>query len=125
MILDDWRQDLHNYIGGTINAMQCKTMIIGGVADHVHILGSLRPTHAIADHVRETKKASSIWAAARNPDFAWQTGYAAFTLCATDQQSVRAHIANQEEHHCKQSSREELESLLREHGIEPDPRFFD
>ncbi len=125
LILDNWRQDLHNYIGGTINAMQGKSVIIGGVTDHVHILIGLRPTHAIADLVRETKKASSIWAAARSPDFAWQTGYAAFTLGATDVPSVLAYIANQEAHHRQQSSLEELESLLREHGIEPDPRFFD
>lgn len=100
-------------------------MIIGGLSDHVHILGSLHPTHAIADLVRETNKASSIWAAAINPDFVWQTGYAAFTLSASDQQSVRAYIANQEMPHGQQSSLEELELLLREHGLEPDLRFFD
>jgi hypothetical protein len=108
LILEDWRQDLHNYIGGTINAMQCKTVIVGGVADHVHILVGLRPTQAIADIVREVTKASSIWAASRNPGFAWQTGYAAFTLGATDVPSLRAYIANQEAHHRQQSSIEEL-----------------
>jgi REP element-mobilizing transposase RayT len=125
LILDDWRQDLHNYIGGTINAMNCKTIIVNGVADHVHILVGLRPTHVIADLVREVKKASSIWAAARDPGFSWQTGYAAFTLSANDLPIVRAYIANQEAHHRQQNSLEELESLLREHGIAPDSRFLD
>lgn len=38
MIGEDWRQDLHNYMGGTIKGLSAKPIIIGGVADHVHLL---------------------------------------------------------------------------------------
>jgi REP element-mobilizing transposase RayT len=34
---------------------------VGGVADHVHLLASLRPTHRIADVLRDLKKDSTNW----------------------------------------------------------------
>jgi REP element-mobilizing transposase RayT len=100
-------------------------MIVGGVADHIHLLLSLRATHAVADLVREIKKASSNWAAGQCSAFAWQTGYAAFSVSASEVPRVTAYIATQEEHHRKLSSAEELRLLLAEHGVEFDERFFE
>lgn len=62
MIGDPCRQDLQRYIGGTLSGLDAKPMIVGGVADHIHLLASLRATYAVADLVREVKKASSAWA---------------------------------------------------------------
>ena len=100
-------------------------MIVGGVADHIHLLASLRATHAVADLVREVKKSSSTWAASHDSRFAWQTGYAAFSVSASDVPRVTIYIANQEEHHRKFSSADELRFLLAEHGVEFDQRFFE
>jgi len=76
-IEESWRNELHAYIGGVIRKLEGRALIVGGVADHVHVLASLKATHCIADIVREVKKASSVWAATHNPEFGWQTGYAA------------------------------------------------
>jgi Transposase IS200 like len=65
-------------------------------------------THCLADFMRELKKASSAWA--HNligvSRFAWQEGYAAFTVSATARPSVQRYIANQELHHLKRTFRE-------------------
>ena len=55
---------------------------IGGVDDHVHMLVSLRSTHRLADVLRDVKQKSSEWfhEATRRSAFAWQEGYAAFTV---------------------------------------------
>ena len=45
-------------------------------------------------------------------NFAWQEGYAAFTVSATTRTSVQGYIARQEHHHCETSFREELIELL-------------
>ncbi len=32
-----FRQDLHKYLAGACNQLDCPAIIVGGVADHVHI----------------------------------------------------------------------------------------
>jgi putative transposase len=56
-------------------------------------------------------------------DFAWQTGYAAFSVSKSGLEEVRGYIARQEEHHKRMSFKEELIALLKKHEIEYDERF--
>jgi (p)ppGpp synthase/HD superfamily hydrolase len=83
--------------------------------------------HALADFVRDLKKASSVWVhdQVAEPDFAWQEGYAAFTVSATARDAVNHYIANQAEHHRIKPFREELAEMLRRAEIEFDERFLD
>ena len=60
-IADDWRQDLHAYLGGCVKTINGIPLAIGGVADHVHLLLGMRATHCLADVVRDIKKSSSRW----------------------------------------------------------------
>jgi hypothetical protein len=59
------------------------------------------------------------------PDFAWQEGYAAFTVSATSRAGVQRYIANQAEHHRRKTSREELVEMLKKAGIEYDDKYLD
>ena len=70
----------------------------GGIADHVHLLVGLKATHCLADFMRELKKASSAWVHGKIGvrAFAWQEGYAAFTVSPSAPASVQSYIANQE-----------------------------
>ena len=43
-IADDWRNRLHEYLGGLIRAADGIPEAIGGTADHVHLLVGLRDT---------------------------------------------------------------------------------
>ena len=54
----------------------------------------------------------------------WQEGYAAFTYSYRDTGSLIEYIKNQEEHHRKVSFKDELVSLLNEHGVEFDERYL-
>ena len=101
--------------------------IIGGVADHVHLLVALKATHCLADFVRELKKASSVWVHEERKlaGFAWQEGYAAFTVSATTRDAVREYIARQEEHHRGRTFRDELVQMLKKAGIEYNERYLD
>jgi putative transposase len=100
---------------------------VGGVADHVHLLVGLKATHCLADFMRELKKASSVWVHEQigEPGFAWQEGYAAFTVSPTARGAVREYIANQESHHRARSYQEELVEMLERAGIEYDPRYLE
>lgn len=125
MIDAAWRGDLHAYIGGTIRGLRAIPTMVGGVADHVHILAGLRGTHAVADLVRDVKRASNAWASERFAGFQWQDGYGAFSVSTGDLAKTVAYIANQEEHHRHVSSADELRALMAEFGIEYDERFFE
>ncbi len=123
-IAPEWRSDLHAYLGGTVRGLGAVPLAIGGVADHVHLLVGIKATQPVADLVREIKKASSAWASERWRDFAWQTGYAAFSVGPSKIARIRAYVETQEKHHRMLSSAEELRMLLDEHGVEYDERYF-
>jgi putative transposase len=127
VIAPQWRSRLHEYLGGTISGLGGIPEGIGGVADHVHLLVGLKATHCLADVLRELKKASSVWIHENIGlrSFAWQEGYAAFTVSATARQAVQKYIVNQEEHHRIRSLREELIDMLHKAGIEYDPKYLD
>ena len=122
-----WKVRLHDYLGGTIHGLGGFPQGVGGMADHVHLLVGLKATHCLADVMRELKKASSVWVHEQVgvPFFAWQEGYAAFSVSATSREAVRHYIANQEEHHRVKSFREELIEMLDKAGVEYDPRYLD
>ena len=108
-ITPDMQPRLHEYLGGTIRGLGGFPEGTGGMADHVHLLLSLKATHTRADVKRELKKSSSVWVhdTLRVKQFAWQEGYAAFTVSASALEAVQGYIANQERHHHVKSFREE------------------
>src|SRR3954462_5881304 len=89
-----WRSDLHAYIGGCLKRLDAFPQEIGGVADHVHLLIGIKPVHAIADLVKETKRASTEWVRESKHvrGFAWQEGYGAFSVSKSAVLSVREYI---------------------------------
>jgi REP element-mobilizing transposase RayT len=121
------RSPVHAYLGGAIRDEGGMALVINGTADHVHILARLRQDTAISDVLRDIKVNSSGWIHRTFPElqaFAWQGGYGAFTVSASQVPCVRRYIENQEEHHRKQSFQEEFVALLRKHGIEFDERYL-
>ena len=55
------REELHHYIGGILNQLDCQPIIVGGVEDHVHFLCALSRTCTPAEMVKEVKRGSSLW----------------------------------------------------------------
>jgi putative transposase len=125
-ITDDWRDRLHAYLGGAVRACGGVAENVGGTADHVHLLIGLRATHRLADVLREIKASSSEWVhkEIQVARFAWQEGYGAFTVSASQIEVVRNYIARQEEHHRKHSYQEEYLEFLKQSGVEFDEKFL-
>jgi len=122
-----WRAKLQGYMRGIVEGLGGKCEIVGGTDDHVHLLVRLGAMHRLADFMRELKKASSAWVREEMAQrgFAWQEGYAAFTVSASGSDKVRRYIENQEEHHRARSFREELVILLKRSGVNFDERYLD
>jgi putative transposase len=126
-IAPKWQLQMHQYLGGTINDLGGIAQSVGGVEDHVHLLIGLKATHNIADFMRDLKKTTSAWAHREIslPTFAWQEGYAAFTVSPTSRAGVRSYIENQARRHRTMSFREELINLLNNAGVEYNPAYLD
>lgn len=127
-VLDrSWRHRLHAYMGGTLKGLEAYPQAIDGWNEHVHVLVGLRATHVVADFVRELKKASTIWIQQEIQlrGFAWQKGYAAFTVGWREREIVRRYIDGQEDHHRRKPFSEEFIELLNEAGIAFDPKYLE
>jgi len=127
LIVPDWRQRLHEFLGGTVRGLGGVPEQIGGTDDHAHLLLGLKATHCLADFMREVKKSSSGWVhnEMKEDEFAWQEGYSGFTVSPTARHAVRRYILNQEAHHHKKTFREELIELLELSGVQYDPKYLD
>jgi REP element-mobilizing transposase RayT len=127
LIRDPWRQELHAYLGGIVKRLGAVPTMVGGVEDHVHLLVALKTDHAVANIVRETKKASTEWirASKGEKEFGWQNGYAVFSVSAEGRSAAVAYIADQEQHHRKVSGIDELKAMLAAAGISFDPNYVE
>ena len=120
------REELHRYIGGILANLDCQPIIVGGVEDHVHLLGALSRTCNAAEMIKEVKRGSSLWIKTKGmglEDFAWQSGYGIFSIGFSQIEPVRSYIAGQEEHHRKISFQDEFRQLLKRYEIQFDERY--
>jgi hypothetical protein len=61
MIVKEWRDRLHAYMGGIVKGINGVPLAIGGIEDHVHLLVGLRATHRLDYVLRDIKAESSEW----------------------------------------------------------------
>ena len=120
-----FRPDLFAYLGGIVREMKGVALIVNGTADHVHMLLRIRPAQSPAEVTRVVKANSSRWVREKgNKDFAWQTGYGAFSVSESRVAAVSKYIATQEEHHRKRSFQEEYVAFLKKNKIAYDERYI-
>ncbi|MBI1247718.1 IS200/IS605 family transposase [bacterium] len=125
-IADDWSMRLYEYISGTLRNKGCHLIIGGGMTDHIHLLVSMSRDVSLVDLVRDIKANASRWvhdSIVGCSSFAWQAGYAAFSVSQSAIPDVRAYIENQKEHHRTRSFQEEFIAFLQKHNVEYDPRY--
>ena len=118
---------LYKYIWGIIANKKGTLYRINGIEDHIHILSDLHPSIALADFIKSIKVATSLWMK-KSSDFpkfrGWEEGYASFTYSYKEKETLIRYIKNQQAHHKKENTQDELKRLWRENGMEPDERYF-
>lgn len=116
-----------DYIGGVARQLKSQLLVGGGTADHVHLAAIVSPTVAVSEFVQKLKANSSRWIHETYPElraFAWQDGYAAFSVSPSVLATVKGYIQGQARHHKKMTFQEELVALLKKHGVEYDERYI-
>ncbi len=116
--------NLGRYLGGVARERDIPLIIAGGTANHIHLLIALPAAIPLAKAIQDLKGNSSRWMNEHGSAFAWQEGYGAFSVSASNKRAVMDYIADQARHHEKRSFEEEFEILLRRSGITCDPKLM-
>lgn len=122
----DFRCKVHAYVAGVANKLGCYAIKIGGTEDHVHLLTTLSRTIAMADFVKETKRAATDWIQKSGPGlsgFHWQRGYGIFSVSESVKDAVIRYVSNQEEHHRKLDFKDEFRRMCEKHRVAIDERY--
>jgi len=123
---DDIRPRGYGYLATVIRDLDSPFVVVGGVADHVHILFDLGKMHAPVEFVEHVKRESSKFVktlGAKYKEFYWQRGYGMFSVSPTHRAEVEAYVRGQEKHHRKRTFQEEFRAFLERYDIEWDERY--
>lgn len=126
-LTNEIRSRVWAYQSRILQNLECYSITIGGVEDHVHILCNLTKKHAPAKVLELLKKDSSKFVKSLGVDLAlfhWQDGYGLFSVSPSHVESVRQYILNQEEHHKTETFQEEFLRILSKYRMAYDERYL-
>ena len=112
---------MYDFIWQELTELGCPVRIINGMPDHVHVLFLQNPQKTISDIVKQIKGSSSHFINREElilEKFAWQTGYAAFSVSESQLDIVYHYIKNQKKHHLKKNGQDEFDEFVKLHGLD-------
>ncbi len=127
LIFKELQDEMYAYVATICKTNKSHPIKIGGTPDHIHIATTLHRTITISKLLEEIKKGSSKWFKVKDDrlgSFAWQCGYAAFSVGQSQLDQLIRYIEQQELHHRKRSFQEELREFLLNYGVEYDERYI-
>ncbi|MCZ2129892.1 MAG: IS200/IS605 family transposase [Bacteroidia bacterium] len=111
---------LHQFISEQLREQGCPVRIINGMPDHIHCLFLLNPQKSIAEVIKQIKGSSSHFINQNNliaDKFAWQTGYAAYSVSESVVDNVFQYIQKHKQHHAKKTFQQEYDEFLELYGL--------
>ena len=126
LIHPPYEEELHAYLGGVCNELECPVLIVGGYTDHVHILCMLSKKIPLMTLVQKVKASSSKWFKTKDKslvNFFWQDGYGAFSVNPHEVDVVINYIKNQHKHHSKKDFKQEYRSILKKYNVDYDEAY--
>src|SRR5512147_581740 len=122
LVPEEAQSRLWAFIGGIARTNGFTAVAVGGTSDHAHALLAIPARMPLAKAVQLIKGGSSKWCNENLPRrFAWQEGYAALSVSASQKDAVVHYVHRQKEHHANRSFEDELLQLLEKAGIDFDP----
>ena len=95
--------------------------------NHIHIFVGKKPTVSESDLVRDIKTNSTKFINDRKwgyGQFRWQEGFGAFSYAISQIDNVVKYILNQEEHHRKNTFKEEYLNFLEDFKVDFKPEYL-
>ena len=102
LLTADIESNVYRFLHAEANKLYVPLFVIGGTADHVHVLAAVRPAVSPAAFMKQLKGSSSRFVGLQfQRPFAWQEGYGVFSLSEPDVQRVIAYIQAQKQLHAE------------------------
>ena len=123
---DEVRPRVHGYLATIVRSIDSPYVVVGGVADHVHLLFDMGKMHAPVEFVERVKRESSKFVKTLGPKygrFYWQRGYGMFSVSPTHVADAEEYVRDQQEHHRTRTFQEEFRQLLERCAIKYDERY--
>lgn len=101
-------------------ASGCPVAAVNGMPDHVHLLFMQNPKLSVTDIIKQVKGNTSHWINEKkliSEKFAWQTGFAAFSVSDSHLDRVINYIKNQKTHHSQVTFESEYEGIVGPFGL--------
>jgi REP element-mobilizing transposase RayT len=115
-ILEKHRQRIEKYITGIVNNNHCHLYSIYANPEHVHFLVSCAPNidpESLATIIANSSEQFINDNKLRVGLFHWQQSCSAFSVSKKDVDKVCKYILNQEEHHKKQTAKDEHDIFIK------------
>jgi REP element-mobilizing transposase RayT len=123
LIPNELEHELYSYIHGVITNKSVRLIIVGGTANHIHLLVSLGKAE-LTQFIAYLKRSTSLWMKTKGvKKFYWQKGYGAFSIGESQVPQVSRYIRDQKTHHSKQDFKDEFRALCSKYDVELDERF--
>jgi len=108
------RERVWAYQSRILQNLECNSITIGGVADHIHVLCNLTKKFPTAKVLEILKKDSSKFIKTLGiQNFRWQDGYGLFSVSPSHFEAVRKYILDQEENHKQETFQQEYLPILK------------
>jgi len=115
LIDENIRSELWSYMSKILQDMGCQPIVIGGTANHIHILCILSVKDCNSDIYDEIKLCSEKWLNAKGGSlskFAWGSGCNVFSVSQSLLAKVKRYILNQEKIHRNLSYQDEYRNMI-------------
>jgi REP element-mobilizing transposase RayT len=112
---------VYQFITEQLREQGCPVRIVNGMPDHIHCLFLLSPKKSVAEVIKQIKGSSSHYINHNDlisEKFAWQTGYAAYSVSESVVEKVFLYIKNQKQHHQKKTFTQEHDEFLKLYGLQ-------
>ena len=116
LITSGIERQVHDFMRSEFVESGCPVRIINGMPDHVHCLFLLNPLKPVAEIIKQVKGSTSHFINERNlivNKFAWQTGYATYSVSESVLEKVFEYIRNQKQHHAKKTFAQEYDEFIK------------
>ncbi len=91
---------IHRIIGSKAILEKAHVYALNGMADHIHLVVTIPPSHKVSSLMHRVKGASSHFISERyGKAFKWQKGYGVLTVGPSGLETAVAYVQNQKQHH--------------------------
>jgi putative transposase len=127
LLASSFRDELFQYMSAVLKSHHAYPLAVGGWTDHVHVFFEMPTDRSISDLMRDVKAISSKWINENKfvpGRFQWQSGYGAFSYSKSQRDNVIRYIMRQEEHHKRQTFKNENLELLKRLDVPYNPNYL-